>query len=83
VPRSLRLARALSRDEQLVLNHVRRHGVTVPVPALAEPLGLSEAVVGAACAYLVERNLLAVSIYAVGPVVGRTGRAEPASTVRA
>ncbi|MHB8576554.1 MAG: hypothetical protein ACYDCQ_14625 [Dehalococcoidia bacterium] len=73
------MPRALSRDEQLVHNYVRRHAASVPVPAVAEELGLSETTTADACAYLVERGLLRVSIYAVAPPAAKGAAPEPAA----
>ena len=61
------MPRALTRDEQAILNHVRRGGASVPVPELAERLGIAPEAAQTACDYLVGRALLRASIYAVAP----------------
>ena len=59
------MPRALSRDEQAILNHVRRSGASIPVPELATRLGIAPDAAQTACDYLVGRSLLRASIYAV------------------
>jgi hypothetical protein len=61
------MPRALTRDEQAILNHVRRSGASVPVPELAARLGIAPEAAQTACDYLVSRSLLRASIYAVAP----------------
>jgi hypothetical protein len=64
------MPRALSRDEQAVLNYVRRTGGSVPIPDVARELGLETAAAQTAAEYLVERALLRASVYAVAPAAG-------------
>lgn len=59
------MPRALSRDEQAILSFARRTGASVPVPQLAEQLGISADAAQQACEYLVSRSLLRASVYAV------------------
>jgi len=59
------MPRALSRDEQAILSHVRRSGASIPVPELAAHLGIAPDAAQTACEYLVGRSLLRASIYAV------------------
>jgi hypothetical protein len=59
------MPRALTRDEQAILNHVRRSGAAIPVPELAASLGIAPDTAQTACEYLVGRSLLRASIYAV------------------
>ena len=61
------MPRALTREEQAILLLVRQTGAALPIPELAQRLGLEAAVAQAACAYLVERGLLRASVYAVAP----------------
>jgi len=60
------MPRALTRDEQAILGHVRRTGAARPIPELAAELGLSPAAAQAACEYLIGRGLLQATVYAVG-----------------
>jgi hypothetical protein len=71
------MPRALSREEQLVLNAVRRHEGPITVPDLATGLALSPDTVQQICVYLVERQLLSAAIYAVTAVGTRAGAARP------
>lgn len=75
------MPRALTRDEQAILAHVRRTGAARPIPELAAELGLSLAAAQAACEYLIDRGLLQATVYAVG--VPATTKAHPAPATTA
>ncbi len=64
------MPRALSRDEQMVLQYVRRTGGQLPVPEIAEAVSLSVDSVQTACEYLVERGLVHAALYAVSAPAG-------------
>ncbi len=71
------MPRALSREEQLVLNAVRRQVGPITVPDLAAALALSLDTVQEICAYLVERQLLNTAIYAVTAAGARATASRP------
>jgi DNA-binding transcriptional MocR family regulator len=60
------MPRALTRDEQAILARVRRTASSLPIPELAQDLGLTLEGAQSACDYLVSRGLLQATVYAVG-----------------
>ena len=64
------MPRALSRDEQTVLQYIRRTGGQLPVPEIAQAVSLPVESVQAVCEYLVERGFLQAAVYAVSLPAG-------------
>jgi hypothetical protein len=61
------MPRALTRDEQTVLQYIRRTDseLPLPVPEIAQAVSLPVEAVQQTCEYLVERGFLKAAIYAV------------------
>lgn len=69
------MPRALNRDEQAIMNFVRRSGGSTPVTELAKQLSIAPDTAQTACEYLIGRGLLSATVYAVGvPVTAKSGQ---------